>query len=186
MILQMLPYFYNNATRELHQHLTIISCDTLLISNLSKDIIRMKLCLHSLKEKVEHWLFTLEKQLDTQNVLEQKVLKKFYPTGKTHTIREVAFSFSQRLGEPIHDACNHLKELLRKCLHYATFKWQLNKVFYDDLIDHYRQIQDTTCEGAFMSSSKDEIYRLFEVINEIFMDHKSFFLQLQMAQGMKN
>ncbi|CAA6664416.1 unnamed protein product [Spirodela intermedia] len=66
------------------------------------------------------------------------------------------------------------KDLLRKCPHHAILKWQLNRIFYDGLLEQYRNIVDSICGGAFMEKTPDEIYNLYENLSENSKDQASF------------
>ena len=51
--------------------------------------------------------------------------------------------------------------------------WQIVQTFYEGLKDQYRYMVDTSCGGAFMSKSEDEIYVLFEILSENLINHAS-------------
>ena len=97
--------------------------------------------------------------------MQHEFLKKFYPKGRTNTIRRAITGFAQLPGEQIHESWERLKELLRKCPHHDLSKWQIVQAFYESLGDQYRQMVDASCGGAFMSKSEDEAYTLFETLS---------------------
>ena len=105
--------------------------------------------------------------------MQREFLKKFYPIGRTNTMRRTITGFTQSLGELIHESWERLKELLRKCPHYSLSKWQIVQAFYEGLTEQYRQMVDASCGGAFMSKSEDEAYDLFEMLSENSINHAS-------------
>ncbi|CAA7397907.1 unnamed protein product [Spirodela intermedia] len=106
--------------------------------------------------------------------LPQAFLRKFYPLGKTQNMRKHLWSFSQRPGETLHETWKKFKDLLRKCPHHAIPKWQLNRIFYDGLLEQHRNMVDSICGGAFMEKTPDEIYSLYENLSENSSDQASF------------
>ncbi|CAA7400123.1 unnamed protein product [Spirodela intermedia] len=89
-------------------------------------------------------------------------------------MRKYIWSFSQRPGETLHETWEKFKDLLRKCPHHAIPKWQLNRIFYDGLLEQQRNIVDSICGGAFIEKTPDEIYSLYENLSESSRDQASF------------
>ena len=88
-------------------------------------------------------------------------------------MRWAIIGFTQLSGEQIHESWEKLKKLLRKYPHHGLSKWQIIQAFYKDLGDQYRQMVDTSCGGAFMSKSEDEVYTLFEILSENSINYTS-------------
>ena len=59
------------------------------------------------------------------------------------------------MGEPLHETCERLKDLLRSC-HHAVPKWQLVQSFYDGLTKSSRSTVDASYGGTFVLKSEDE------------------------------
>ena len=127
----------------------------------------------SLKDKAKYWLGTLGRTIQTWAEMQHEFLKKFYPIGRTNTMRRAIMGFAQLPGEQIHESWERLKELLRKCPHHGLSKWQIVQAFYEGLGDQYKQMVDASCGGAFMSKSEDEAYTLFETLSENSINHAS-------------
>ncbi|CAA6675673.1 unnamed protein product [Spirodela intermedia] len=175
-IFQMLPNFHGLPLEEPHQHLEKFHmvCDLVNLPQVTPEIIKMKLFPHTLRDKASHWLSTLDRELTSWKDIEQAFLRKFYPLGKTQNMRKHIWSFSQRPGETLHETWEKFKDLLRKCPHHAIPKWQLNRIFYDGLLEQHRNMVDSICGGAFMEKTPDEIYSLYENLSENSRDQASF------------
>ncbi|CAA6674903.1 unnamed protein product [Spirodela intermedia] len=172
----MLPNFHGLPLEEPHQHLEKFHmvCDLVNLPQVTPEIIKMKLFPHTLRDKASHWLSTLDRELTSWKDIEQAFLRKFYPLGKTQNMRKHIWSFSQRPGETLHETWEKFKDLLRKCPHHAIPKWQLNRIFYDGLLEQHRNMVDSICGGAFMEKTPDEIYSLYENLSENSRDQASF------------
>ncbi|CAA6675677.1 unnamed protein product [Spirodela intermedia] len=159
---------------EPHQHLEKFHmvCDLVNLPQVTPEIIKMKLFPHTLRDKASHWLSTLDRELTSWKDIEQAFLRKFYPLGKTQNMRKHIWSFSQRPGETLHETWEKFKDLLRKCPHHAIPKWQLNRIFYDGLLEQHRNMVDSICGGAFMEKTPDEIYSLYENLKNRFQKNQ--------------
>ena len=173
--IQMLPSFYGKTNEDPYKHLDefLEICSTVKIQNFTDDALRLTLFPFSLKDKAKHWLGTLGKPIGTWAEMQHEFLKKFYPIGRTNTMRRAITGFAQLPNEQIHESWERLKELLRKCPHHGLSKWQIVQAFYEGLDDQVRQIVDASCGGAFMSKSEDEAYDLFEMLSENSINHAS-------------
>ncbi|CAA7394772.1 unnamed protein product [Spirodela intermedia] len=149
-------------------------CDLVNLPQVTPEIIKMKLFPHTLRDKASHWLSTLDRELTSWKDIEHAFLRKFYPLGKTQNMRKHIWSFSQRLGETLHETWEIFKDLLRKCPHHAIPKWQLNRIFYDGLLEQHRNMVDSICGGAFMEKTPNEIYSLYENLSKNSRDQASF------------
>ncbi|CAA6674222.1 unnamed protein product [Spirodela intermedia] len=96
-----------------------------------------------------------------------------------HTLRDKVShwlsTFDRELTrKTFHETWETCKDLLRKCPHHAIPKWQLNRIFYDGLLEQDRNMVDSICGGAFMEKTPDEIYSLYENLSENSRDQASF------------
>ncbi|CAA6658268.1 unnamed protein product [Spirodela intermedia] len=68
-IFQMLPNFHRLPLEEPHQHLEKFHmvCDLVNLPQVTLEIIKMKLFPHTLRDKVSHWLSTLDRELTKQH-----------------------------------------------------------------------------------------------------------------------
>ncbi|MQL75219.1 hypothetical protein Taro_007594 [Colocasia esculenta] len=171
--IQMLPSFYGNPNAYKHIDEFLEICSTVRIQNFTENAFRLTLFPFSSKDKVKHWLGTIGRTIRTWPEMQQEFLKKFYPIGRTNTMRRAIIGFSQHLGELIHESWERLKELLRKRPHHGLSRWQIVQAFYEGLTESNRQIVDASCGGAFMTKSEDEAYNLFDTLSENSINHAS-------------
>ena len=173
--IQMLPSFYGLTNEDPYKHLDefLEICSTVKIQNFTDDALKLTLFPFSLKDKAKYWLGTIGRPIKACDEMQKEFLKKFYPIGRTNTMRRAITSFTQTPGEMIHESWERLKELLRKCPHHGLSKWQIVQAFYEGLTEQYRQMVDASCGGAFMSKSEDEAYDLFEMLSENSINHAS-------------
>ena len=87
--IQMLPSFYGNTNEDLYKHLDefLEICSTMKIQNFIDDVLRLILFPFSLKDKAKYWLGTIGRPIQTWTEMQHKFLKKFYPIGRTNTIK---------------------------------------------------------------------------------------------------
>lgn len=82
----------------------------------------------------------------------------------------------QKLGEKFYETWERFKDLLKKYPHYEIVKLQINRVFYDGILEQNKKLVDATCGGAFMSKDEDEMYQLYETLSENSTNRESFAL----------
>jgi hypothetical protein len=149
-------------------------CRTIKLQGFSKDALRMRLFLFSLKDKAKHWLKSLEPNSVTSwTQMQQEFLKKYFPTCKTNQIRKTIIGFSQFEGEQFHETWERLKGHLRKCSQRTVPKWQLVQCFYDGLTEPHIHMVDASWGGTFMIKSENKAWILFDNLSENSMQHAS-------------
>jgi len=94
--------------------------------------------------------------------LAQKFLAKFFPLAKIAKIRIEISNFAQLESEPLYEAWERYKDLLKRCPHHGLPKWIQVQNFYNGLNASTRTLIDAASEGAFMSKSQDDAYNLLE------------------------
>ena len=123
----MLPSFYGLTNEDPNKHLDefLEICSTVKIQHFSDDGLRLKLFPFFLKDRAKYWLNLIDTvTISTWNQLQREFLKKYFPIRKTNKIRKAITSFFQSDGEMFHETWKRLKDLTRKCPHYAIPKWQ--------------------------------------------------------------
>ncbi|CAN6486844.1 unnamed protein product [Victoria cruziana] len=117
----MLPSFYGLENEDPYRHLDefLDICATVRIIHIEDDALRLQLFPFSLKEKAKHWFKFLPTsvRIVTWDDLHSEFLKKYFPIGKTKYFRRAITTFSALEGETFHQACERMKELLRRCPH---------------------------------------------------------------------
>ena len=114
--IQMLQSFYEKTNEDPYKYLDefLEICSTVKIQNFTDDALKLTLFPFSLKDKAKHWLGTIGRPIRLWEEIQREFLKKFYPIGRTNTMRRAITRFTQSLGEQIHESWERLKELLRK------------------------------------------------------------------------
>ncbi|MQL97175.1 hypothetical protein Taro_029862 [Colocasia esculenta] len=173
--IQMLTSFYGNPNEDPYKHIDefLQISSTVKIQNFTENALRLTLFPFSLKDKAKHWLGTIGRTIRTWPEMQQEFLKKFYPIGRTNTMRRAITGFSQHPGELMHESWERLKGLLRKCPHHGLSRWQIVQAFYEGLIESNRKMVDASCGGAFMTKSEDEAYNMFDTLSENSINHAS-------------
>ena len=102
----MLPSFYGNTNEDPYKHLDefLEICSTVKIQNFIDDALKLTLFPFSLKDKAKHWLETIGKPIRLWEEIQREFLKKFYPIGRTNTMRRAITGFTQLPGELIHES----------------------------------------------------------------------------------
>ena len=71
-------------------------------------------------------------------------------------------NFAQLESEPLYEAWERYKDLLRRCPHHGLPKWMQVQNFYNGLNASTRTLIDAASGGAFMCKSQDDAYNLLE------------------------
>ena len=130
---------------------------------MSDDAIRLRLFPFSLKYKAKHWLNSEPPDSITSwDSLVHKFLLKIFPPKKATRMRIEIHNFAQYEGETFYKACDHYKDLLRKCPHHGLEKWMQVHHFYNELTGTIRTLIDALVGGALMSKSANEAHKLLE------------------------
>ena len=121
----MLPSFYEKTNEDPYKHLDefLKIYFVVKIQNFIDDALCLTLFPFSLQDKAKNQLGTLGKPIGTWADMQHEFLKKFYPIGRTNTMRRAITGFAQLPNEQIHESWERLKELLKKYLHHGLSKW---------------------------------------------------------------
>jgi len=85
-------------------------CSTIVIKDVSQDIIRLRLFPFSLLGKAQQWFYKGGEAVDTWSKCAAAFLAKFFPLGKTNALRGKISSFQQTNMEAIPEAWERLQE----------------------------------------------------------------------------
>ncbi|CAL9016475.1 unnamed protein product [Prunus brigantina] len=122
-MLQNSSVFYGLPNEDPNIHLAIFLeiCDTSKFIGVTDDAIRLRLFPFSLKDKAKLWLLSQpQDSIRTWDDLSKKFLAKFFPPAKTAKFRQDIMSFAQYDKEPLYEAWERFKDLLRKCPHPSS------------------------------------------------------------------
>ncbi|XP_038698003.1 uncharacterized protein LOC119995560 [Tripterygium wilfordii] len=104
----------------------------------------------SLKDKAKTWLYSEPtNSIRTWDDLKTRFLAKYFPPAKTARVRQEILTFNQYDKEPLYEAWERFKELLRKCLHH-------------EIPD--RTLVDAASGGALMGKNHREAWDLLETM----------------------
>nr|GEU89990.1 hypothetical protein [Tanacetum cinerariifolium] len=127
-LIAILPVFRGHEEPYAHLREFFSIADTYQENNPTKDGVRLRLFLFSLKDQAKAWFTSLEPgSIHSWSEMQYAFLNEFYSISKTAAIRNKIKSFRQIPGERFHEAFSRLKELLRTCPHHDVPKWELVK-----------------------------------------------------------
>ena len=86
-----------------------------------------------------------------------KFLSKFLLPEKAAKMRIEIHKFYQYERETFYEACDHYKDLLRKCPHHGLEKWMQVHHFNNGLTRTTRTLLDASVGVALMSNSANEV-----------------------------
>ena len=76
----------------------------------------MKLFPATLRDRAKNWFLKLGKEFTSWTEVKEKFLRKYYPVGKTNSVRKTIRKFTQGTSETFHEAWERLRDLTRECL----------------------------------------------------------------------
>lgn len=149
-----------------HRHLSnfVMICDTVRMMDVSDDIIRLRLFPFSLRgEAKSSWLDSLEPEtISTWNEMCKRFMLEFFPMRMVmRVIREIT-NFKQMNGEPLHEAWERFKGLMRKCPEQGLSKGYQVCYFYHGLNRERKMMVDASCGGSFMGKTVEGAMRVLE------------------------
>ncbi|XP_014506411.1 uncharacterized protein LOC106766175 [Vigna radiata var. radiata] len=128
-----------------------------------EEALYMRLFPFSLNGKAIDWLQSQPNQsLTSWEDVEQKFLVRFFPPSKTTEIKATIATFVQGVDEPLCEAWERFKALLRKCpSHGFSLEMQV-QIFYDGLQPHTMMILDAYFGGSILLRTADEAIVVIE------------------------
>lgn len=161
--------FYGRIDENPHAHIArfmeIVSNFT--YEGVNVEAIRMRLFVHTLKDKAREWIDTLPSRSITSWVeLVQKFTTKFFPPARVAKLKHDITTFQQLDSETFHEAWERFKDMLRKCPNNGITLAQQVQYFYAGLTPPHRSNVDSSSNGSVQNKSIREAYELFEVMSE--------------------
>ncbi|KAK6160738.1 hypothetical protein DH2020_004119 [Rehmannia glutinosa] len=127
------------------------------------EAIRLRLFPFSLRDKARQWLQTFPPgSITSWNDLTEKFMAKFFPPSKTLQLKSEIAQFHQLDFEPLYEAWERFKELLRRCPQHGYADWQKVQYFYNGMNGHSRTIIDAAAGGTLMAKTPSEAMLLLE------------------------
>ncbi|KAJ9544806.1 hypothetical protein OSB04_024513 [Centaurea solstitialis] len=142
--------FGGTAVEDPHSHLKSFMqiTDSFRIPGVSPSALRLSLFPFSLKERARAWYDSLEPDSITSwNQMAEKFLKKYFPPTRNAKSRLDISTFKQWEDEPVPDAWERYKELLRKCPHHGIPYCIQLETFYNGLTPTAKGMIDATAGG---------------------------------------
>ena len=92
------------------------------------------------------WLKSLEpNSIATWNVLDEKLLAKYFPSFKNAKMGDEITLFRQGDDGTLFDACKRFKEVLRQSLYHGIPICIQLEIFYNGLVPSSRNMLDASC-----------------------------------------
>ncbi|KAL0420900.1 UNVERIFIED_CONTAM: hypothetical protein Slati_3112900 [Sesamum latifolium] len=140
-------------------------CDTFRFNGVSDDAVRLRIFPFSLCDTAKDWLQSLPAgSITTWAALTQKFLAKYFPPAKTAKMSSDITSFVQLDREPLYDAWERFKSMLKKCPHHELPVWRQVQTFYNGVTLDNRATIDAAAGGTIMKKLPLEA---FNIIDEI-------------------
>ncbi|KAH9751794.1 hypothetical protein KPL71_014441 [Citrus sinensis] len=154
-----------NEDPHLHLKLFLEVSDAFKIAGATQDALRLRLFPYSLRDRARAWLNSLPSDSITiWNELADKFLMKNFPPTKNAKLRSEITSFHQFEDESLYEAWERFKELLRRCPHHGIPYCIQLETFYNGLNPSTRLMVDASANGALLSKSYTEAYKILERI----------------------
>ena len=121
----------------------------------------MRLFPFSLRDRARGWLQSLQPgSIDSWEELAQRFLSKFFPPYKTSQLRGEIAQFRQMDFEPLYEAWEWFKDMIRRCPQHGYQEWFQIKLFYNGFNGQIRTIVDAAVSSALLSKTAEEAHRL--------------------------
>ncbi|KAL2921987.1 Protein hu-li tai shao [Bienertia sinuspersici] len=138
-------------------------CDTMKLTNVSSDAIRLRLFPFSLRDDAKEWLNDEgANKYTTWDSLAKAFLLKFFSQKKTSKLRNDISTFRQNEDESLHDAWKRFKRLQRQCPHHGLPDWLLIQTFYNGMTQEFRIYVDAASGGSIMAKTPDTATALLD------------------------
>ena len=151
---------HEDASAHLQYFLEISS--TFTIQDIPRDAILLRLFPFSLLGRVKQWFYAIKEKNTTWALCSTNFLAKFFPMGKTNTLRGKIISFQQQNDESVLEAWEHFQDYILECPHHGMESWLLMQIFYHGLGNSTRETMDAATGGAFLSLTIPQATALVE------------------------
>ncbi|GKB43023.1 reverse transcriptase domain-containing protein [Tanacetum coccineum] len=136
---------------------------TLKYNNVPHDAIKLMLFPFSLERAARIWL---EKEppcsIHTREDLVSKFVNYFFPPSKTTNLKNDITNFQQRFDETFSEACDHFKDLLRKCPHHGFSELHQIDTFYNALTQSDQDYLNSAAGGNLLNRTPRDALTIIE------------------------
>nr|KYP56851.1 hypothetical protein KK1_003100 [Cajanus cajan] len=138
-------------------------CGSVGVSGADKEALLMRLFPFSLNGKAKAWLHSQPNQsLTTWRDVETKFLARFFPLSKNTEARTAIATFAQGADEPLREAWERYKSLLRRCPNHG-FEVELQvQTFCNGLQPQTKMILDVSFGESVMFRTAEEAITIIE------------------------
>jgi hypothetical protein len=126
----------------------------------TQDAVHLRLFPFSLLGKAKQWFYSTKEVVSTWEKCSNAFLAKFFPLGKTNSLRNKISGFQQLTNETIAEAWEHMHDYISACSHHNMEEWFIIQSFYHGLIRSAREHIDATAGGSFFALSIEEARKL--------------------------
>ena len=150
-----------------NQHLIdfLETCDLVKFKGVKSDAIRLRLFKYSLRDKARSWLQSLEAgSITTWDELKKAFLQRYFSMAKSAKLRNDISGFRQLHDEPLYEAWERYKDLLRRYPQHQLPKWMIVKTFYNGLHGNTQTMIDAAAGGSMNNKKPAEVYELIEAM----------------------
>ncbi|KAJ1288537.1 hypothetical protein BS78_02G096600 [Paspalum vaginatum] len=140
-----------DANSHLQQFLEI--CSTFTIKGATADAVRLHLFPFSLIGKAKQWFYLNRANLATWEACSNAFLAKYFPLGKTSSLRNRISSFHQLNDETVAEAWERFQEYIASCPHHGMEECLIIQNFFHGLHRTAQEHLDAATGGSFLSLS---------------------------------
>ena len=161
-----------------HQHLSTFLriCNTVKTNGVPPDSYKLMLFPFSLRDKATQWLESFPRDsINNWDDLATKFLAKFYPPQRIIRLKAEVQTFTQMEAEPIHEAWERYKALIRKCPPEMFTEWDKLQNFYEGLTLKSQEALDHSAGGSLqLMKTAEEAQELIDMVanNQYFFAHQ--------------
>ncbi|XP_022863622.1 uncharacterized protein LOC111383715 [Olea europaea var. sylvestris] len=143
-------------------------CATTEYPGVSREAIRLRHFLYTLRDSAREWLGNCPPQsITTWNQLSQKFLSKYFPLKRIAKLRDEITAFQQMDSECYSEAWERYKVLLCQCPQHGLQKWLQVQYFYIGLNPTSRANVDFACDGSITKRTTDQLAALAKKVDQM-------------------
>ncbi|KAL6573188.1 hypothetical protein OROMI_012804 [Orobanche minor] len=161
--------FYGRTDENPYLHINrfVEVCGNFKYPNVNDEEIKMRLFVHTLKDRAREWLDTLPpRSITNWSEFVQKFTTKYFPPIKVAKLKYEISTFRQQDSESFNEAWERYKDMLRKCPNHGFNLGAQVNFFYSGLTPSCRANTDSSSNDSLGNKTMREAYNLFEVISE--------------------
>ena len=161
-----------------NQHLSTFLriCDTVKTNGVHPDSYKLLLFPFSLRDKATQWLESFPRDsINNWDDLVTKFLAKFYPPQRVIRLKTEVQTFTQMDAEPLYEAWERYKALIRKCPPGMFSEWDRLQNFYEGLTLKSQEALDYSAGGSLqLMKTAEEAQNLIDMVanNQYFFAHQ--------------